>query len=293
MQRIGGSDASCIAGMNPYKSAYSLWAEKAGLIEPEDISGKEAVRLGNYLEDYVAKRFEEETGKKVRRENATWINDAYPFAHGNFDRLLVGENAGLEIKTTSALNLKKFKGGEYPDTYYSQCVHYLMVSGMERWYLAVLIGNQEVKIFTIERDEEEIRNLAAMERDFWQKVLGGTPPEIDGSESTGRVLNQLHPEAMGYGVDLGGMALDMQNYFRLLEQKKEIEDRMGRIVNEAKQYLGEASEGTWMDIKVTWKPQTRRSLNSKLLLQEHPELNTDPRYWNETTTRVFRATQKG
>ena len=30
---IGGSDAGAVLGMNPYKSAYSLWAEKSGKIE--------------------------------------------------------------------------------------------------------------------------------------------------------------------------------------------------------------------------------------------------------------------
>ena len=34
---IGGSDAAAIVGLNPYKSAYALWAEKSGKIEPEDI----------------------------------------------------------------------------------------------------------------------------------------------------------------------------------------------------------------------------------------------------------------
>ena len=29
---IGGSDAGAVLGMNPYKSAYSLWAEKTGKI---------------------------------------------------------------------------------------------------------------------------------------------------------------------------------------------------------------------------------------------------------------------
>ena len=130
---IGGSDAAAILGLNPYKSAYALWMEKTGKVIPEDVSGKEAVRLGNDLEDYVAKRFMEATGKKVRRENNTIFRDDLPFAHANYDRLVVGEKAGLEIKTTNALHLSKFKNGEFPANYYVQAVHYLMVSGLERW----------------------------------------------------------------------------------------------------------------------------------------------------------------
>lgn len=61
---IGGSDAAAILGLNPYKSPYALWAEKTGKVIPEDISQKEAVRLGTDLEEYVAKRFTEATGKR-------------------------------------------------------------------------------------------------------------------------------------------------------------------------------------------------------------------------------------
>lgn len=38
--KIGGSDASAIVGMNPYKTNVDLFKEKAYGIEPEDISDK-------------------------------------------------------------------------------------------------------------------------------------------------------------------------------------------------------------------------------------------------------------
>ena len=152
---IGGSDAAAILGLNPYKSPYALWAEKTGKVIPEDISQKEAVRLGTDLEGYVAKRFTEATGKKVRRENYTVFRDDMPYAHANYDRLVIGERAGLEIKTTNALHLSKFKNGEFPATYYAQCCHYLLVSGLDRWYLAVLVLGIDFKVFVIERDEAE------------------------------------------------------------------------------------------------------------------------------------------
>ena len=37
---IGGSDASAILGMNPYKSNIELFEEKTGRLLPEDISDK-------------------------------------------------------------------------------------------------------------------------------------------------------------------------------------------------------------------------------------------------------------
>lgn len=101
---------------------------------------------------------------------AEFFNTDYPFAIANIDREIVGEDAGLEIKTTSELNMKKFKGGEYPANYYCQCVHYMAMTGKQRWYLAVLIGNRDFRWFTIERDEAEIAALMGAEADFWELV---------------------------------------------------------------------------------------------------------------------------
>ena len=46
---IGGSDASVIAGINPYKSVYQLWKEKTGQIERRDLlyMGHLCMRLGH------------------------------------------------------------------------------------------------------------------------------------------------------------------------------------------------------------------------------------------------------
>ena len=142
-QYLGGSDAAAVVGLNAYASPYSLWAEKTGKIP--GFAGNLATEVGAFLEEFVAQKFAQETGKKVRKCNQSFLNSEYPFAIANIDREIIGEDAGLEIKTTDSLNLKKFKGGEYPANYYAQIVHYLAVTGKKRWYLAVLIGNKEFK----------------------------------------------------------------------------------------------------------------------------------------------------
>ena len=77
-QSIGGSDAGAVLGLNKYNSPYALWAEKTGKVIPEDISDNEAVRLGNDLEEYVAKRWQEATGKKLRKDNHIYTNKITP-----------------------------------------------------------------------------------------------------------------------------------------------------------------------------------------------------------------------
>ena len=91
---IGGSDAGAICGLNPYTSPLAVYQDKVSqAVEEKD---NEAMRQGRDLEDYVARRFMEETGKKVRRANVIYKSTENPFMFANVDRLIVGEDAGLE-----------------------------------------------------------------------------------------------------------------------------------------------------------------------------------------------------
>ena len=110
---IGGSDAAGIVGLSAYATPYTVWANKTGRLP--DSEDNEAMRQGRDLEEYVAKRWMEATGKAVRRCNAMLYNSLYPFAHADIDRSVIGENAGLECKTTSTLNIRQFHGVDFPE----------------------------------------------------------------------------------------------------------------------------------------------------------------------------------
>ena len=67
---ITGTDAGAILGLNPYRSAFQVYHDKiSDTIENID---NEAMRQGRDLEDYVAQRFTEATGLKVRRANTIY-----------------------------------------------------------------------------------------------------------------------------------------------------------------------------------------------------------------------------
>lgn len=284
---IGGSDAAAILGMNPWKSPYALFLEKTGKVIPEDISGKEAVRLGTDLEEYVAKRFCEATGKRVRRENYTIFRADMPYAHANYDRLVVGEKAGLECKTTNALQLSKFKNGEFPANYYCQCMHYLMVSGMERWYLAVLVLGIDFKVFCIERDEGEIEALRKAEADFWELVQADTPPELDGSGATLNALGAQYPrEDAGARVDLTGCAADLMILDACREQIKALETRENAARARVMAAMGRAEYGDYGDYSVSWKSQRRTTFDRKRWEATNGKIPDT--YIKTSESRVFR-----
>ena len=289
-QYIGGSDAAAVVGLNAYASPFSLWAEKTGRVP--GFAGNLATEVGTYLEEFVAQKFAEITGKKVRKCNQSFLNSEYPFAIANIDREIVGEDAGLEIKTTTELNMKKFKGGEYPANYYCQCVHYMAITGKQRWYLAVLIGNREFKWFTIERDEAEIEALMTAERDFWELVKTDTPPAVDGTAATTEALKTIYEDSDDRNVDLFNYAADLRQYMALNQQIKELESIKDEAANRIKLFLGDAGGGECDGFSVTWKAQTRRTFDSKRFAEENPGVDLSG-YYRSSSSRVFRVIQTG
>lgn len=288
---IGGSDAAAVVGMSRFTSPWSLWAEKTGAVA--DFEGNLATETGTYLEAFVAGKFETETGKRVRRCNFSLVNDKYPWAIANIDREVIGEDAGLEIKTTSELNMRRFKAGEYPEQYYAQCVHYMAVTGKARWYLAVLIGNREFRTFTIERDEDEINALMDAEKAFWTGyVETNTPPPADGSTATTEALTAVYDTGEdGLQVDITGLEEVLRNYQELTDSIKQMEAAKDECANKIKAALGEATEGISAAWRVSWTNGVRKTFDKALLAKEHPEINLTP-YYKVSNTRTFRVKEK-
>ena len=287
---IGGSDAATIIGLNPYGSLLELYADKKGLLpEKEDT---EAMRQGRDFEDYVASRWEEATGKKCRKSNFVYLHDKYDFIGADIDRDVVGENAGLECKTTSVYNKSDIENDEIPLNYYVQCIHYMAVMGYDRMYLAVLVLNRGFYTFVIERNEEEINNLIAAEIDFWNKyIMANKMPEADGSESAQRALNAIYPadKAKDSQVLLMQYEDRLERYEALQEQIKALEKEADAEKQAIIAALGDSSYGVSQKYKVSYSPQTRTSIDTKLLKTEMPEIYE--KYSKQSVTRAFRVTK--
>ena len=273
---LGGSDAGAVIGINKWKSPYTLWAEKTGQIQDE-VKSTEAMRIGTDLEDYVAKRFCEQEGKKVHKSSFSYQSAEYPFMLANIDRKIVGENAGLECKTSNVFAESEYQSGSVPPQYYTQCLHYMAVMGFEKMYLAVLVLQRGLFVYEIDRSDPAVQNdidaLIEAEKNFWQCVETGTPPEVDGSESTSETLGYLHK----YEDDTADLA-DLGSEFEMIEdikaQIKELKDHQEEIENRIKERMNESAAAVgFSDLyKVTWKKQERTTLDSKRLKEDHPEI---------------------
>lgn len=192
--RIGGSDAACIVGMNPYRSNVELWEIKTGQVEAEDISDKPYVKYGSEAEQHLRELFKLDFPQyKVSYvEDNMWLNDKYPFAHASLDGWLEDEQGRkgiLEIKTTNILqSMQKEKWkNRIPDNYYIQVLHYLMVTEFD---FAVLKAQLKydydgdimliTKHYKIERDEvqDDVEYLQKAEKDFYSAIKEKRRPSL-------------------------------------------------------------------------------------------------------------------
>nr|DAS74331.1 MAG TPA: Exonuclease [Caudoviricetes sp.] len=285
---IGGSDAAVVVGLNRWKSPYQLWLEKTGKTEPEDISDNEYVYWGKVLEQAVADRFCEVTGKRVQRRGLLQHDD-HPFILASVDRMVVGEDAGLECKTCNGFAAKEWEDDEIPDAYYVQCQHYMMVTGCAKWYIAVLIGGNRFVWKEIPRSDAEIELLLQAEIAFWDKVQNGIMPDVDGSEDCRKALQNEFRGGNMEPLTLPEKATDVIKTIKELEEVRDnTENSINRHKNELRAMLGDSEIGYAGDYKVTWKQQAgRTSIDSKRLKAEDPEMYN--KYMKQgAPTRVLR-----
>lgn len=302
---IGGSEIGAIMGLNKYQSPVSVWANKLGIVP--DAEPNEAMIQGTDLEEYVAERFARLTGKKVRRCNYILRNDEFPHMHANIDRLVVGEDAGLECKTASALSVSKFKGGEFPASYYAQCVAYMAVTELPIWYLAVVVLGKEFRVFKMVRDGQasempdwcesvtvvdnaEFDAIKSAAVDFWRHVENESIPEIDGSKATSDTLAAMYSGDDPLDIDpleLGDMRDKICSLRDLKDEKSRIEENIRLFENEIKARMKLAETAYCDDVKITWKSQERTTFDYERFAKDHPSLDLS-KYIKTSKNRVFR-----
>lgn len=194
MNGIGGSDASSIVGMNPYKTNIDLFEEKIGRKIPEDISDKPYVIYGKCAEEYIRGLFRLDYPEyQVEHHEFRILQSVkYPFMQASLDGELTdteGRKGILEIKTTNILQSMQYEKwkDKIPDNYYLQVLHYLLVTGYDFVVLRAHLNGKwgqdvrtQVKHYFIERNDvrEDLDYLLKEEIKFWKYVESGRKPPL-------------------------------------------------------------------------------------------------------------------
>lgn len=237
---IGGSDASAVLGLNPFKTPLDLYYDKLG--ERKDIiTNEDAVHFGNVLEDIVAEEYTRRTGDKVHRVNQPQIHPDHDFMRANLDRRVIGKKKVMECKTANqytAQNWGPSGTDEVPEHYLLQTTHYMGVMEWDKADLAVLIGGQDFRIYNFDLDKELLEMVIEAEKEFWQRIQDRNPPAAINKRDIDTYM----------AIDNGGSIVatdDIEKSITLLRdvraRLKELESTKDELENKAKIYMAENS----------------------------------------------------
>lgn len=269
---IGGSDAGAVIGVNPYRSTMNVYLDKIS-IETEQ-QENEAIRCGHDLEQYVADRFTEATGLKVRKSNFMYRSVEHPFMLADVDRLVVGEDAGLECKTCNAYNASAWEDQSIPESYIVQCYHYMAVTGKKIWYIACLIMGVGFVYRKLCWDDAIIMGLIETEQRFWyDHVVPRIIPKPDGSDSCSKALNLLYPNAQSdITLELDEVEEKLNRRAEILKEVELLEQEQKEIeqtVKLAMEDCGKAKSGKY---RISWENVDTTRLDTKRIKLEKPEI---------------------
>ena len=170
---VGGSDSAAVCGLSRYSSPLEVWLQKTG--RKPATPDNEVMQWGRLLEPIVREEFARRTGLNAKECPYLMAHVEYPFMLANVDGI-VTEKDGLPVE------------------WYCQVQHYMAVCDLPKAYVAVLINGNKFQWQAVDRDEETIRTIIALESHFWKEyVLKDVPPPVD--EHSGDALAMLYPKS--------------------------------------------------------------------------------------------------
>lgn len=278
---LGGSDIGALLGMSRYTSPYELYLEKREELPdlPRAEALERAAMWGHLHEPLIAARFADLHGLRTRRVGLIrHMTDTWRLA--NLDRQVIGCEDGpcaLEIKNRSAYKASEWgESGDpdgVPDTEALQTIWYGGVTGYRHMHVAVLINGNDDRYYRVECEEDLVADVVAMATTFWQRILDGDPPPVDGSDASTELLAMLWGAEDGSQVVLapGEASRLLADRERLKEQAAELAAELARTQNELKAMLGDA-ETALCDGEpvITWK--RNGTFSAKRFRESHPEL---------------------
>lgn len=251
---LGASEVAAVAGLDPYRSALDVFSEKLGYAPP--FEGNRATRLGSRLQPVIAEEALVELGGGTLSEPGTLRHPEEPWRLATPDYLLNGDTI-LEIKHTGYRSADAWGQGEdeIPARVLAQVTWQMDVAGIHKGAVAALIGGSDLRVYPVAYDPELAQSLVSVCRTFWfENVMAGVPPEIDGSDSARLYLAQRFPRETRPIADA---TAEQEQLVAQLKQAKDeatlAEARVTLYENRLKAAIGDCAGIAGNGWSITWK----------------------------------------
>jgi putative phage-type endonuclease len=257
---LGASEIAAIAGLDPYRNALDVFLTKTGQAPP--FEGNEFTRWGNRLEAVIADEYAERLGVTVSAPGATLRHATETWMLATPDRLVLTDDPnvswGLECKSRGHRQAERWGEhgtDEVPHDVAAQCHWSMAVTGLARWDVAVLIGGNDFRVYTLERDEAIAAGLIDIGRRFWfDHVVAGVHPPLDGSDTAHAFIAKKYPL---HSDELVDAPADIVEQVKILTVHKQAIERhetaKSAIEVTLKDFIGTRLGAILPFGKVTWK----------------------------------------
>lgn len=192
---IGATDIAGVAGISPWATPWSVWAEKTRRVPLDRDTPTVEQDFGLRAEPMLAPWFAELTGYLARRWQHRAHHRDWRTARATLDALVYRTRRSaapigvLELKTTD--RQPDWTDDTFPLHYLAQVQWQLEVVDVDRAWLFALHGRRPA-IYPVERSIDDGRWLLDLARRFWRDhVLTDTPPAADGHRATTEALQRM------------------------------------------------------------------------------------------------------
>mgnify|MGYP003305901113 FL=1 len=261
---IGGSEIATAIGASRWSTPFQLWTQKTGRSEKSK-SNQEAMYWGTVMEPILREEFSKRTGYQVKEVDYIFSSIKYDFLTANIDGCILlpnDEYAILEIKTASSHSESDWLDG-VPIEYYIQTQYYLYITGLNKAFIAVLIGGNNFKYIELDRDETTIDVIVKLAVKFWETyIIHDVPPPVKDLDND--ILNKIYPKSNPITVNMPSeflSVLEQYNAAKLLLEKGKTnkEEAEAKI----KAFLQDAEVGLIGEYKICYKTISRKILSTE------------------------------
>ena len=248
--------------------------------------------LGTKLQERVSELVTERYGYEIMPAPADG------FVHPDWSWMIVHPDGFSSVQNERALVEIKTRGTGWTDDeeralfgYVMQVQHGMEVIGCDVGLLAVLhggYGGLRLEVREIERDDELIGTMIALEQEIVDAVRTLQPPPARGTKSDDESLKLEFPSSDGSAIRATGDVWQMVKDARgLKEQRDEVDRQYKERVQNIQAYMGEAEQlvSPFDEQVCRWPTVTEHRFNAAAFKAAHPSIHAE--FVRENPTRRF------
>ncbi len=299
-QFLGGSDVGALLGLSSFRSAVDVWLEKTQGTNSQ--ADSLIFRFGHFAEEFIAKEYERATGRITHSQDIPLTHEQYPYLRGHIDRWVVDAHSPDQQHLSPAVRILECKTShpqqahlwgepgtdQVPMAYYVQCAWYMMLANCSICDVAVLIGNNDFRIYTLHHDPELEKFLLESAIHFWeQHVLTRISPEPSSEDDCRKLFPKVSTTKKVEASQT--LVKEIQHFHAIQTMIKEKEALASEIKQLIMKTLGDADTLTYQGkILATWKaPKPSIKTNFKQLELDHPDWVTAYQSTQENSRRLL------